>query len=293
MKNSTAGDIDSVNHVGIAVHDLDHAAALYERMGFTLSALSVHAGSTQPGEPVQPMATGNRCAIFPNNYIELLGIVNPGKMDWGWGRFLEKFQGAHIVCFGCGDAATVDTRLKQAGVASSGVVQLRRDVETPTGEKTAAFECVHFPARPEGLIQAAHHLTPELIHQPRHLSHKNGVTALSEVVFVSPKPAEMAASYATLTGGALEAAGGRDAIELPNGNRLRFLGLEDFAVEFPGSMMAPPPCIAAIGFSVADLDATERALKAGGFRTARAPHRLLVPAEDALGAVHFFAQAQP
>ena len=71
-----AGDIDSVNHVGIAVRSLDEAADRYQALGFVLSPLSVHSGSKTPGEPPQLMATGNRCAIFPNNYIELLGIVN-------------------------------------------------------------------------------------------------------------------------------------------------------------------------------------------------------------------------
>ncbi len=28
------GDIDSVNHVGVAVRDLDRASALYEALGF-------------------------------------------------------------------------------------------------------------------------------------------------------------------------------------------------------------------------------------------------------------------
>jgi hypothetical protein len=78
----TPGDIDSVNHIGIAVRNLDEAVDRYQALGFILSPLSVHSGSKTPGEPPQLMATGNRCAIFPNNYVELLGIVNPGLLDW-------------------------------------------------------------------------------------------------------------------------------------------------------------------------------------------------------------------
>ena len=92
------GDIDRVNHVGVAVRHMDKAEARYEALGFTLSPLSVHSGSMKPGEPVKPMATGNRCAIFPNNYIEVLGVVNPGLPSWGWMKFVEKFevQGIHL-----------------------------------------------------------------------------------------------------------------------------------------------------------------------------------------------------
>jgi len=45
------GDIDSVNHVGIAVRQMDEACSLYEALGFTLSPLSVHSGSKTSGAP--------------------------------------------------------------------------------------------------------------------------------------------------------------------------------------------------------------------------------------------------
>ena len=106
------GDIDSVNHVGVAVRDMDQAVARYEALGFVLSPLSVHSGSAKPGAPVEPMATGNRCAIFRHNYVEVLGIVNPGRLDWSWGDFIKRFQGGHIICFGCKDAAVVDRRVR-------------------------------------------------------------------------------------------------------------------------------------------------------------------------------------
>ena len=116
-----SGDIDSVNHVGIAVRDMEEASRRYEALGFVLSPLSVHSGSAKPGEPVELMATGNRCAIFAENYIEVLGIVNPGRLDWSWGDFIKRFAGGHIICFGCKDAGTVDARVKQNGIGTSGV----------------------------------------------------------------------------------------------------------------------------------------------------------------------------
>jgi hypothetical protein len=92
-----AGDTDSVNHVGLAVRNLEKAAMRYEALGFALSPLSIHFGSTKPGQPPELMATGNRCAIFPYNYVEVLGIVNPGRPDWSWGNFISRFQGGHII----------------------------------------------------------------------------------------------------------------------------------------------------------------------------------------------------
>jgi hypothetical protein len=182
-----AGDIDSVNHVGLAVRDLHAAAALYERLGFALSPLSVHSGSKLPNAPPEPMATGNRCAIFADNYVELLGIVNPDRPDWGWGEFIRRFQGAHIICFGCKNAAVVDERLRAHGIGTSGVVRLQRDIGTPEGMRTARFDCVHFDRSqaPEGLLQAACYRNPEYVHQARYMSHRNGAKSLAEVVLIS------------------------------------------------------------------------------------------------------------
>ena len=148
------GDIDSVNHVGLAVRNLDEAAARYEALGFALSPLSVHSGSTRPGHAPELLATGNRCAIFPHNYIEVLGIVNPGRPDWSWGNFINRFQGGHIICFGCKDANVVHDRLAKTDTGVSKVILLQRDIDTPEGMRTARFDCVHFDRSqtPEGLI---------------------------------------------------------------------------------------------------------------------------------------------
>lgn len=287
------GDIDSVNHVGVAVRDMDEGTARYEALGFTLTPLSVHSGSSKPGEPVQPMATGNRCAMFPNNYVEVLGIVNPGRPDWGWGKFVSRFQGAHIICFGCKDAGVVDQRVSGNGIKTSGVIALQRDVETPEGMRTARFDCVHFDAAamPEGLIQAARHRNPEYIHQPRYLSHANGATALSEVVLVSTDPAAFAAKYERLTGQRAKQDGRRRSIDLPLVTRLTFIGIEEIAGAIPGSLVAPPPCIAAMGFTVKDLGQTARALDKSGSTYARDGNRLVVPAEEAVGVAHVFSAA--
>ena len=157
------GDIDSVNHVGVAVRDMEQGCALYEALGFTLSPLSVHSGSSSPNEPVKPMATGNRCAIFPHNYIEVLGIVNPGAMDWSWGRFIERFQGAHIICFGCKDATVVDARAKALGIVPPDeelqvrAQRVQSDVACPRellldgGEEVLFFLCEHVASIERGV----------------------------------------------------------------------------------------------------------------------------------------------
>lgn len=284
------GDIDSVNHVGVAVRDLDRASALYEALGFTLSPLSVHFGSTRPDQPPEPLATGNRCAIFPHNYVEVLGIVNPGKPDWSWGKFLERFQGGHIICFGCKDANVVHERLSHTDIKTSDVVLLQRDIGTPDGVRTARFDCVHFDRAqtPEGLIQAARHRNPEYVHQERYLSHRNGARALSEVVLTTSDPEAKAKHYETLTNRKATRSGNRFKIDLPLVSTLIFTTPEGIADYLPGSLFSPPPSIAAMGFAVADLAKVEDLLKQGKFTVVKAGGKLIVPAEEALGVTHYF-----
>jgi len=288
------GDIDSVNHVGVAVRDLDQATQCYEALGFVLSPLSVHSGSSTPGTPVEPMATGNRCAIFPHNYVEVLGLVNPGRLDWGWADFIKRFQGGHIICFGCKDAAVVDQRVVGNGIKTSGVIALQRDIGTPDGLKTARFDCVHFDraATPEGLIQAARHRNPEYVHQQRYLTHPNGARSLAEIVLVVSNPQAVAHRYERLTGQGARSDGQRWSIDLPLVSRLVFVDPEAIAYELPGSLFSPAPSIAAMGFAVEDLARTARLLEDADFTVVEAPGKIIVPAEEALGVAHYFLQAR-
>lgn len=284
------GDIDSVNHVGAVVRDFDAACARYEAMGFTLTPLSVHSGSTEPGKPVTKMATGNRCAVFPHNYLEIVGFVNPGLPDWGMGTLVDKFQGAQIICFGCGEAEIVDKRLKDSKVKTSGVIALQRDVETADGMKTAKFDCVHFDQsrNPEGLIQAAHHRFPELIHQERYLGHANGALALSDVVVSAPDAKALADKYATYTGRPLEGGDGRWSITLPLVTTLTFVAPDALNEIFPGSLFPAPPCIAGCGYEVADIGTVKAILEKEGLVYQERDGRVVVPAEEACGVATFF-----
>ena len=284
------GDIDSVNHLGIAVRDLDQASALYERMGFQLTPLSVHSGANKPGEPVQEMATGNRCAVFPNNYIEVLGIVNPEGADWGWARFVDRFEGAHIICFGCQDAATVARRLDASNVGNSGVIPLQRDIGTLEGMQTARFDCVHFDGgvTPEGLIQAARHRNPEYVHQPRYLDHPNGASGLARLLLVSDAPNDTAARYAVLTGQPVTELEGLPAVKLPLATTLRFSDPEGAGRQFKGTLLSPTPSIVAATFSTKDLAGAQALIEKAGFPVISGEGRFHIPAEHALGVVHEF-----
>jgi hypothetical protein len=72
--------------------------------------------------------------------------------------------------FGCDDSDEAERRLREAGLSTSGVLKLQRDVELPDGTRTARFRSVHIrrDRTPEGILHTAEHLTPEYVHQPRY-----------------------------------------------------------------------------------------------------------------------------
>jgi hypothetical protein len=287
------GDIDSVNHVGLVVKDLEAAAKRYEAFGFILTPLSMHSGALKPGDPEIPYGSGNRCAIFPDNYLEIVAHVDKQKYDLFCGKFLQRFEGAHIICFGCGDASVVDRRLRLSGVGTSGVIPLKRDLDTPDGKRTAKFDCVHFDyaATPEGLIQAAYHLTPQYIHQKRYLGHPNKVTALSNVYLAVADPAETAARYEKFTGRKGERQGKNFVFKLPRVSKVTIMPAANLATELPGAPLHSGPYLAGFAFATSDLPGMAKRLKDRKIRFAEPGDRLVVPADEAFGAAVVFERA--
>jgi catechol 2,3-dioxygenase-like lactoylglutathione lyase family enzyme len=118
-----------LDHIGIAVHDLDSAAAQYRRLGFRLTPRGFH--TLPPGpDGVRPRAgTGNNCAMLERGYIELIGITDPGYS----GRLIEalaRYEGLHIVAFGTQNSDATAAELRRAGVSAAAVRSLERPIES-------------------------------------------------------------------------------------------------------------------------------------------------------------------
>lgn len=283
-------DIDSINHVGMAVRDLARTVARYEAMGFQLTPYSPHSGAWKPGEAVQSFRSGNRCVMFARNYLEILASEDPAQPSPRLAGYLAHHEGAHIICFNTQDTHAVDKRLVAQSIRTSGVIPLQRDIDTPDGVRTAKFERVQFAPddSPEGYIQAARHLTPEYIYQPRYTAHPNGCTELAETVVVTDDLDGFAAKYARYVGAAPEADGTTLRFAFPLVSRLTLMRLRDVPKLLPGTLLPPVPGIAAAAFRTRDLAAMADRLLRAGFTVNRIGGRLLVPAEEASGLAVLF-----
>ena len=83
-----SGLATALDHVGVAVPDLDVAAAEWQALGFAVQPLLPHmAGGT-------PTGTGNRNIMLGEGYIELLATIDPAKPSGTIARFLARHTGS-------------------------------------------------------------------------------------------------------------------------------------------------------------------------------------------------------
>ena len=285
-------DIDSINHVGMAVRDLAAAARCYEAMGFMLTPYSPHSAAWKAGEAVKPQGSGNRCVMLPHNYLEILASENPAAPAERIENFLRRHQGAHIICFNSEVPEAIDARLAAAGIRTSGVIPLQREVDTPEGVRTARFQRVQFAPddSPEGYIQVARHRTPQYIYQARYTAHANGCTLLSDTIVVADDGARFAAKYGRYLDAQPEQDGSAWRFRFALGDVLTLIAPHAVAHWLPGSSLPPLPCIAGVCFRVPDLARQRARLGAAGFGVQDVGPRILVPAGQACGVTVLFEQ---
>jgi Glyoxalase-like domain len=77
--NVITGTTDILHHVGLINADLETSTAVYEKLGFALTPLSLPRIVLKSGGAPETLGAGNRHAIFRNNYLELLGVVDPKR----------------------------------------------------------------------------------------------------------------------------------------------------------------------------------------------------------------------
>ncbi|MBI4421683.1 MAG: VOC family protein [Gemmatimonadetes bacterium] len=251
-----------LDHVGWFVPDIGAASAVFERLGFVLTPFVASRNASAAGGPPQLAGTGNRCAMLPLGYIEIIagihGVDTPLALQVR--TAVAHHVGVHVVAFTVADAQAAHQRLAAEGFEPLDPVWLRRPVPAPDGGETeAAFTVVRVPAdkMPEGRIQVLTQETPDLVWQPRFIARGHGLSALAGVLLCVADPAEAAARYARFLN--RPAKGGPDyyTITLDRG-RLGFATRERCETLLSGPSLADSPGIAAVALAAANPAATMR-----------------------------------
>ena len=99
-----------IDHLVLAVRDLDAARADFQRLGFTLTPVARH-----------PFGTANMLAQFGGSFLEILAVADPAAIPSGDGThfsfgafnrdYLEGGEGLSMLVLKSGDAAAAKAAL--------------------------------------------------------------------------------------------------------------------------------------------------------------------------------------
>ena len=283
MPNGIAG----LDHVIVAVRDLERARMGWSRLGFTLTPRGRHLGQ----------GTANYCIMFPRDYLELLGFVERDEHAQRLETFLQQREGPMAVAFAPeGPPEEAAQALAALGLHPSEPRALGRQLELPEGTVVPRFSLMTLPAEETPALDCflCAHLTPELVRRPEWLSHPNGAIGINSVHLLVEDTAALLPAYDRLFG--LHEVTTTDAVaSVRTGpHRILFSTPDDFTTMHPGIDIDPDfplPGIAALELAVSSRNVTADCLAQWQIPFDEAPDgRLSVPAKEANGTVLFFSE---
>ena len=295
----TAAQATTFHHLGLITRDMDTTIARYEQLGFFFTPLSLPRIILQPGQPPEPFGAGNRTAIFEENYLEVLAHTDLGLWNsttpqqrgpYNLDVPLARYEGLHVMHFGTDDLAGLHSRLAAQDVTCTDIRPFERNVETPSGPQMMKAQAFSFPpqANPEGLIQVAQHLTPELVLQPRFMHHPNGARLVTESIVCASDPESYARKYSLYTGYDCRRADGHFVVDFGASSRVTVVTPEQVGTIVPGSSAPAEPALVGFAVRVADLDRVADLLTRNEVPFQAVGARLVVGAADACGSAVLF-----
>ncbi len=273
-----------LDHVIIGVRDLEGAREDYTRLGFTCAPKGDH----------QTRGTANYCIMFPETYLELLGITKPDLDSGSLPEMLAtRGEGLQRVALGTPDADAAKADLESAGLHPTGPVDLARPLEG-SGEmvrfrnltipkvETAGLGCFLCGVK-----------SPELMRPPELMQHPNGAVAFAGVTAVTEDPAG-AAEALTKVFGADSAQERAFGFHVDTGRGVvRLTDPARFAAAHPGALPpeVPLPALYALRIAVESLDRAVGVLQDNGVEMSAINNGVRVLPEHARGVLIEFVAA--
>ena len=279
--------IAGFDHPVIAVRDMDASRARFERMGFTVPPRGSH----------KEWGTGNWCIMFPQDYLELRGIVDAKRYTHQLDTFLALREGLMGVAFAPrGEVTDAAEALRKRGLHPEPPRELTRAFELPDGPIDVRFRLLFFNRQETGAMMASlicQHLTPERIRRPDYLVHANtahAVSSMTGVVADLDEAERLTRPY--FDAGAVQRMQDRVVVDVGRGAKLHLVSARVAASEDVALDGVAPPYLSAVAISVGSIAACEAALRAGDTRHVRRSERVLrVAAPDGCGTVLDFVES--
>lgn len=191
-----------IDHLVLAVRDLDKARAFYETLGFTLTPRALH-----------PWGTANHLVQLNGCFLELLGIADPAKIpphkpgEFSFGAhnrdFLARREGLSMLVFQSHDARSDQAEFAAAGLQTYAPFDFGREAKLPDGGTARVAFSLAFvtdPRMPDSAFFTCQHHAPKYFWKREYQVHPNGARTIAEVVMQAPDPPSLAAFFAKLQG---------------------------------------------------------------------------------------------
>jgi catechol 2,3-dioxygenase-like lactoylglutathione lyase family enzyme len=284
----------ALDHLVVAVRDLDAACRFYERLGFQVGARNRH-----------PWGTENRLIQLPGTFLELITVGEGAEIPphaprlFSFGAFirdrLARREGLAMLVLDSENAKADAALFAQAGIGDFEPFFFERRGRGADGTEiqvafTLAFASDTNAPHAGFFVCQQHH--PEVFWSPALQEHPNRATGMSTVVLATPQPEHHAGFLTGLTGVTpARPAGSGLSFALARG-RIDVMTLEDAGAVY-GSVEADrdEACFVAFGVRVAEIDRLAPRLEAAGIPHYRIGSRMVVPASAAFGVAIAFEPA--
>ena len=280
-----------LDHIVHAVRDLDAAAELYRRAGFTVGARNRH-----------PWGTHNHIIQFPGFFIELLTVAEPEKLV-GEGfaalfgafnyQFLQQHEGLSFMMLESHDATADAAEFHTAKIALSDALRFEREGSRPDGSTVKVGFSLAFArsagAPDIGFAVCQQHY-PENFWNPAFQQHANTASGVAGAVLVAENPSDHHIFLSTFTGEReLHAGSGAVSAPTPRGD-VRVMDEAAFRTRFG---TAPPDIgagarLAALRLTVRKPAALHAALDAGRIAYTSHMGSTVIAPSSAMGATLVF-----
>jgi catechol 2,3-dioxygenase-like lactoylglutathione lyase family enzyme len=292
LSRNPEAPLRSLDHLVLAVRDLDAAGRLYERLGFQVGTRNRH-----------PWGTENRIIQFPGAFLELIAVADAGAVPphgdgtYSFGAFVRDYlarrEGFAMLVLDSTDAVADAARFAASGIGAFEPFFFERRGRRPDGSETSvAFTLAfaHDPGAAAGFFVCQQH-HPENFWNEAFQRHPNGAAALSSVAIAAADPDRHRAFLQAFTG-AIATSDGHDLrFPLARG-RLDLLTPDGAAREY-GPVDIEPHGAALVGFSVrvGDLARPSAAAESAGIPARPIGDRIVVPPAAAFGVAIAFEEA--
>lgn len=277
-----------LDHLVLAVRDLEAAAVHYRALGFTVGARNRH-----------PWGTENHVVQFPGTFLELITVGAEGITDAAWAdrsRFAS-FSRDYLARYGDGfamlvveaqDAAADKLSFDEAGIGGFEPFFFERQATRPDGNVVRVAFTLAFAAdtaMPAAGFFATQQHEPQNFWNPDFQTHANGAVKLGGIVMLAAEPAATVPFFEAFTGARAVCASARNmAIVTPRGT-VEAMSPDCYRDVFglePDLSLADGPRLAAFKVT-APLDAMAARLEQAGIAFIRHRKHLAVAAADNFG----------